>query len=166
MNHPSYQVLVLCTGNSARSVMAEVALRELSNGQFQTFSAGSKPTGRVNPFAIQQLANQGFNTKGLRSKSWDEFATPGAPVMDFILTVCDNAAGEVCPLWLGHPHTIHWGFSDPAAVEGSDDDKQRAFDEIYQQIYRRIQRLIALPLATLTKAELAQAMRDIGEQAP
>ncbi|HNP01647.1 MAG TPA: arsenate reductase ArsC, partial [Agitococcus sp.] len=91
MNHPSYQVLVLCTGNSARSVMAEVALRELSNGQFQTFSAGSKPTGRVNPFAIQQLANQGFNTKGLRSKSWDEFATPDAPVMDFILTVCDNA---------------------------------------------------------------------------
>ncbi|HNL80748.1 MAG TPA: arsenate reductase ArsC [Agitococcus sp.] len=166
MNHPTYQVLVLCTGNSARSVMTEVALRELSNGQFQTFSAGSKPTGRVNPFAIQQLANQGFNTDGLRSKSWDEFAVPDAPVMDFILTVCDNAAGEVCPLWLGHPYTIHWGFSDPAAVEGSDDDKQRAFDEIYQQIYRRIQRLMALPLATLTKAELAQAMRDIGEQAP
>lgn len=166
MNHPTYQVLILCTGNSARSVMTEVALRELSNGQFQTFSAGSKPTGRVNPFAIQQLANQGFNTEGLRSKSWDEFATPNAPVMDFILTVCNNAAGEVCPLWLGHPDTIHWGFTDPAAVEGTDADKQRAFDGVYQQIYRRIQRLMALPLATLTKAELAQAMRAIGEQAP
>lgn len=166
MNHPTYQVLILCTGNSARSVMTEVALRELSNGQFQTFSAGSKPTGRVNPFAIQQLANQGFHTEGLRSKSWDEFAAPDAPVMDFILTVCDNAAGEVCPLWLGHPDTIHWGFTDPAAVEGTDADKQRAFDDIYQQIYRRIQRLMALPLATLTKAELAQAMREIGEQAP
>jgi arsenate reductase len=166
MNHLTYQVLVLCTGNSARSVMTEVALRELSNGQFQTFSAGSKPTGRVNPFAIQQLANQGFNTEGLRSKSWDEFAAPNAPVMDFILTVCNNAAGEVCPLWLGHPDTIHWGFTDPAAVEGTDADKQRAFDEVYQQIYRRIQQLMALPLATLTKAELAQAMREIGEQAP
>lgn len=163
-NHKPYHVLVLCTGNSARSVMTEVALRELGQGWFKTYSAGSHPTGRVNPYAIAQLQTQGYDVAGLRSKSWDEFAQADAPVMDFIITVCDNAAGEVCPLWLGQPKTIHWGFVDPAAVDGSDQDKQQAFAQVYGQIVQRIQQLMALPLAELTPEQLATAMRQIGEQ--
>ena len=144
--------------------MTEVALRELGQGWFNTYSAGSHPTGRVNPYALAQLQSQGYAIDGLRSKSWDEFAQADAPVMDLIMTVCDNAAGEVCPLWLGQPKTIHWGFVDPAAVEGSDHDKQQAFAQVYAQIVARIQQLMALPLAELSLEQLALAMRHIGEQ--
>ncbi|HET8731534.1 MAG TPA: arsenate reductase ArsC [Moraxellaceae bacterium] len=159
-----YNVLFLCTGNSARSVMAEGLLNVLGKGHFRAWSAGSQPTGRVNPFAIEILQNIGYDTSALRSKSWDEFAAADAPAMDFIITVCDNAAGEVCPVWPGHPATAHWGFEDPAAVQGTDDAKREAFHQIFHQIRNRVQLLLALPLDDLDRIALAAHVHEIGRQ--
>lgn len=159
-----YNVLFLCTGNSARSVMAEGLLNRLGGGRFHAYSAGSQPTGRVNPFAIEMLQTVGYDTGALRSKSWDEFGAAGAPRMDFIVTVCDNAAGETCPLWPGQPVSAHWGFEDPAAVQGSDEEKRAAFQKIFLQIRARIERFLALPVDTLDRDALLKAMRGIGAQ--
>lgn len=158
-----YNVLVLCTGNSARSIMAEGLINVLGKGRFRAYSAGSHPTGAVNPFAIEQLKSIGYPTEQLRSKSWDEFSAPGAPEMDFVFTVCDKAAGEVCPIWPGHPLTAHWGFADPAAVQGSDDDKRRAFQAIFRQIACRVRAFVDLPLDKLDKAAIQQEITAIGK---
>jgi arsenate reductase (thioredoxin) len=140
-----FNTLFLCTGNSARSIMAEALLNTIGKGRFHAFSAGSMPAGKVNPFALEKVKTIGYVTEGLRSKSWDEFAKAGAPHMDIIITVCDNAAGEVCPVWPGHPAVTHWGFPDPAAVEGSDTEKRHAFDLAFHAIRRRIELLTNLP---------------------
>ena len=137
-----YNVLFLCTGNSARSIMAEVMLNHLGRGRFRAFSAGSHPGGEVNPFAIETMQAAGFATDGLRSKSWDEFAAPGAPAIDYIFTVCDSAASEVCPVWPGKPIKAHWGVADPAAVEGTDDEKRAAFREAAMILRRRIEQFV------------------------
>jgi arsenate reductase len=158
-------VLFLCTGNSARSIMAEGLLNTLGRGRFRAYSAGSHPTGRVNPFAIEQLGSLGYSTGELRSKCWDEFAAPDAPDMDFIITVCDNAAGEVCPVWPGQPVAAHWGFEDPAAVEGSDVNKRAAFSRICQQIRGHIEKLLALPLEQLTRDDQIRRLRALGNPA-
>lgn len=158
-----YNVLVLCTGNSARSIMGEALFNVLGAGRFKAYSAGSHPSGRVNPFAIEQVQALGYSTEQLRSKSWDEFAAPGAPQMDFVVTVCDNAAGEVCPVWPGHPITAHWGFPDPAAVEGSDEEKRAAFARTLQQIRNRVQLFLSLPLDTLDRMAIETRMRAIGK---
>ena len=157
-----YNALILCTGNSARSVLAEATLNDLGRGRFRAFSAGSQPSGRVNPVALELLIARGHPVDGVRSKSWDEFASPGAPVMDFIITVCDNAAGETCPLWPGHPVSAHWGVADPAAVEGSDDGKRAAFLTAYAILRRRIERLLALPLETLDTSAIKMHLKQIG----
>ena len=136
-------VLFLCTGNSARSILAEAILNHVGAGKFQAYSAGSKPAGKVNPFALELLEEKRIATGGFRSKSWDEFAAPGAPRMDFIFTVCDNAAGEVCPVWPGKPATAHWGVDDPAAATGSDQDKRKAFQRAFSELSARIDRLLA-----------------------
>ena len=151
MSNPPLNVLFLCTGNSARSIMAEALVTTMGRGQFQGYSAGSNPNGIVNPFAIEQVKKTGYSTDNLRSKRWDEFAAPGAPHMDFIITVCDNAAGEVCPIWPGHPASAHWGFEDPAAVEGSDEEKRAAFERIFKQIMARIHAFVSLPHHLLEK---------------
>jgi len=164
MNDRSYNVLFLCTGNSARSVLSEAILNHAGAGRFRAYSAGSQPTGRVNPYAIELLNRMGLPTQGLRSKSWDEFAAPGAPQIDFIFTVCDNAAGEVCPIWPGRPMTAHWGIPDPAAVEGSDLDRTNAFRDAYRVLERRIGLLTALPIASLDRLSLQQQLRDIGKR--
>ena len=140
----SINILVLCTGNSARSVLAECLINRLGEGRFRAFSAGSHPTGRVNPLSLEVLAENGFDVSGLRSKSWDEFATAEAPVMDLVITVCDNAAGEICPIWPGHPSKLHVGFADPAAAEGSHETRLAAFRDAYAQIEAKMRRLIAL----------------------
>ena len=142
----TFNVLFLCTGNSARSIMAESILRQVGAGRFRAFSAGSHPAGRVNPFALELLERNRMPTDGLRSKNWDEFAQPGAPKLDFVFTVCDNAAGEVCPVWPGQPMTAHWGIPDPAAVEGSDEDKRKAFAEASRTLLNRIRIFASLPL--------------------
>lgn len=159
-----YQVLVLCTGNSARSILGEALFNALGAGRFKAYSAGSHPTGLVNPFALEQLTEMGYPVESLRSKSWDEFAEPGAPELDFVVTVCDKAAGEVCPLWTGKPVTAHWGFPDPAAVRGSDEEKRAAFAQTMQQIRRRVQLFLALPIETLDRMALASRMRAIGKE--
>ena len=160
----TYNVLFLCTGNSARSIVAEVLMNQLGAGRFQAFSAGSHPTGTVNPFALEFLQRAGLPTAGLRSKAWDEFAVPDAPAMDFILTVCDNAAGEVCPIWPGHPTTAHWGVEDPAAVEGTPDLKRAAFRDAAAILRKRIELLVNLPVATLDKLALQARVKEIGRQ--
>jgi arsenate reductase len=157
-------ILILCTGNSARSILAEALINTLGAGRFKAYSAGSRPTGAVNPFAIEQVRKLGYPVEGLRSKSWDEFAQPGAPQMDFVVTVCDNAAGEVCPLWPGHPVTAHWGFPDPAAVEGSDEVKRAAFALALHQIRKRVQLVLSLPLETLDRMEIENRLREIGQE--
>lgn len=162
MSDPVYNVLFLCTGNTARSIMAESILRKDGGGRFQAFSAGSQPKGTVNPYALKTLEAYGYPTDGLRSKSWDEFAGAEAPNMDFVFTVCDNAAGEACPYWPGQPMTAHWGVEDPAAVEGSEVDKQRAFNDAFRFLRSRISVFISLPLATLDKLTLKQRLSDIG----
>lgn len=162
MIHKTYNILFLCTGNSARSIMAEGLVTQIGGGRFRGFSAGSQPTGRVNPFAVEQLQAMGDPTPGLRSKSWDVFGAPGAVAMDVIITVCDNAAGETCPLWPGHPATAHWGFEDPAAAEGTDDEKRTAFARIRQQIQRRVEAMVALPLETMSASGIEAALRQIG----
>jgi arsenate reductase len=157
-----FNILVLCTGNSARSIMAEALLNMLGNGRFKAYSAGSFPTGRVNPFAIEQVKAIGYPTDHLRSKSWDEFAQPGAPKMDFIITVCDNAAGEVCPVWPGQPISAHWGFEDPAAAEGSDEEKRASFNKVFLQIRNRVSKFASLPLTDLDHLSIKREMDQIG----
>lgn len=139
----SVNVLFLCTGNSARSILAEAYLNHAAKGRFRAYSAGSHPGGKVNPFALELLAKNGIPISGLRSKSWDEFAAPGAPKLDFVFTVCDNAAGEVCPIWPGRPSKAHWGVPDPAAVQGSDADKRQAFRDAFARLSSRIDAFLA-----------------------
>ncbi len=158
-----YNVLFLCTGNTARSIMAEGILRKDGAGRFNAFSAGSHPKGVVNPYAIKTLTECDYPSEGFRSKSWDEFAAPGAPKMDFVFTVCDNAASEVCPLWPGQPMTAHWGIEDPAAVEGSDLEKQRAFNLAFRYLKTRISLLLATPIGRLDKLRLKARLQEIGE---
>lgn len=157
------EILVLCTGNSARSILAEALLNHRGAGRIRAYSAGSHPTGRVNPFAMATLRRFGLPTEGLRSKSWDEFAGPGAPRLDFVFTVCDNAAGEACPLWPGQPVTAHWGVPDPAAVVGTDEQKLQAFEDTFHILERRVERFVGLPLASIDPTELSRRLREIGE---
>jgi protein-tyrosine-phosphatase len=159
----SFNVLFLCTGNSARSIMAESILRQSGQGRFNAFSAGSHPTGKVNPFALELLQANRMPTDGLRSKNWDEFTRPGAPRLDFVLTVCDNAAGEVCPVWPGQPMTAHWGVPDPAAVEGTEDAKRKAFSDACRLLLARIRLFTSLPLAKLDRLTLRNRLREIGK---
>ena len=162
MTEPIYNVLFLCIGNSARSILAEAILAHRGAGRFRSFSAGSHPNGRVNPFALALLERLGWPTDGYRSKSWDEFAVPGAPPLHFVFTVCDNAAGEVCPVWPGQPVTAHWGIPDPAAVEGTEMQKTEAFREAFRVLDRRVELFTSLPLASLEGLSLVQRLRDIG----
>jgi arsenate reductase len=157
-------VLFLCTGNSARSILAEALLNALGGGRFRAYSAGSHPGGRVNPLGLETLQAQGISTDGLRSKSWDEFAAPGARPIDIVITVCDNAAAEVCPVWPGHPVSAHWGLPDPAAVEGSEESRRAAFRETVARLRQRIERLLALPIDGLDAKSLKQRLAEIGRQ--
>ena len=163
MTDKAYNVLFLCTGNSARSILAEVILNREGKGRFRAFSAGSYPKGAVHPAALDLLNELDLPTEGLRSKSWDEFAKPGAPPLDFVFTVCDNAAGEVCPTWPGQPMTAHWGIEDPAAVEG--EAQKRAFWAAYQALERRIRLFLALPIEDIDEMSLQNRLRDIGKTA-
>lgn len=158
-----FNVLFLCTGNSARSIMAEVILNTLGKGKFRAFSAGSHPIGRVHPLALELLEKNGLPTSGLRSKNWSEFSGPGVPFMHFVFTVCDQAAAEPCPVWHGQPMTAHWGVRDPAAVEGTDDAKRKAFLATYSQMHRRISIFVNLPFNTLDKLALKQKLEEIGQ---
>ncbi|MDQ0466153.1 protein-tyrosine-phosphatase [Caulobacter ginsengisoli] len=163
-----FNVLFLCTGNSARSIMAECILNRLGAGRFKAWSAGSMPTGKVNPHALALLQRLNYSTEGLKSKSWEEFSRdshPDAPELNFVFTVCDNAAGEVCPIWPGQPMTAHWGVPDPAAVEGSDAEVAMAFAEIYGQLYRRLELFAALPIRSLDTLTLQARLSDIGRHA-
>ena len=159
----AFNVLFLCTGNSARSIMAESILRQVGADRFRAFSAGSHPAGRVNTFALELLARNRMPTDGLRSKNWDEFAQPGAPKLDFVFTVCDNAAGEVCPVWPGQPMTAHWGIPDPAAVEGSDEDKRKAFGVASRTLLNRIRIFASLPLGKLDRLSLQRKLDELGK---
>jgi arsenate reductase len=158
-----YNVLFLCTGNSARSVLGEAIMNALPGGKFRAYSAGSQPKGQVNPLTLHTLKEMGLPTEGYRSKSWDEFATPDAPKLDFVFTVCDDAAGETCPYWPGQPMTAHWGVADPAAVEGSDLEKVNAFRDAANYLRRRIEVFNALPLATIDRMSLQSKLKDIGK---
>ena len=160
---PPYNVLFLCTGNSARSILAEAILREVGGDRFVTHSAGSQPAGRVNPFALELLRASRLPVDGLRSKSWDEFAVAGAPKLDFVFTVCDNAAGEVCPVWPGQPMTAHWGIPDPAAVEGSDGDKRAAFRDAARTLQARIRLFASLPIDKLDRMSLKRRLAELGK---
>ncbi len=162
MSDPIYHVLFLCTGNTARSVLAEGVLRQLGEGRFRAYSAGSQPKGVVNPFALKVLGTYGYPTDGYRSKSWDEFSGPDAPVMDFVFTVCDSAAGETCPFWPGQPMTAHWGIPDPAVVEGTDIEKEAAFVTAFKQMRNRIEVFTALPLRSIDAMALGAKLKDIG----
>ncbi|MDP3262122.1 MAG: arsenate reductase ArsC [Tabrizicola sp.] len=157
-----FHVLFLCTGNSARSILAEAIMNREGNGRFIAHSAGSRPTGAPNPFALSLLQREGFDTGFARSKSWDEFAAPGAPKLDFVFTVCDSAAAEECPYWPGQPVSAHWGLPDPAAVQGSDAEKALAFADTYRALNRRIQAFAALPIATLDALTLKARLTEIG----
>ncbi|HVN19437.1 MAG TPA: arsenate reductase ArsC [Dongiaceae bacterium] len=159
-----YNVLFLCTGNSARSIMAEAILNQKGRGRFTAHSAGSHPSGAVRPEAIRQLEATHFPTTGLRSKSWDEFAKPGAPQLDFVFTVCDNAANEVCPVWPGQPMTAHWGIPDPASVQGSEEARAKAFREAFFLLDRRITLFLSLPVSSLDRLSLKQELDKIGKQ--
>jgi protein-tyrosine-phosphatase len=157
-----FNVLFLCTGNSARSILAESIMRKDGAGRFRAFSAGSHPKRAVNPFALKVLKEFDYPTDSFRSKSWDEFATPGVPKMDFVFTVCDSAAGETCPIWPGHPMTAHWGIEDPAVVEGTDVEKERAFNNAFRFMRNRITAFAALPIASLDRMSLTSRLQEIG----
>jgi arsenate reductase len=163
MQHKTFNVLFLCTGNTARSILAEALLNAMAGTRFNAFSAGSHPKGTVNPYAIELLQKNRLPTQDLRSKSWDEFAQPGAPQLDFVFTVCDNAAGEVCPVWPGQPMTAHWGMDDPAAVEGSDEQKRRAFFKAYTELSRRLSIFVSLPMDKLDRLSLQKRLDEIGK---
>jgi arsenate reductase len=162
MTDKTYNVLFLCTGNSARSILAESILNKEGAGRFVAYSAGSQPKGAVNPHALKELAALGYPSTGFSSKNWDVFAKPGGPTMDFIFTVCDSAAGEACPVWIGHPMTAHWGVEDPAAVVGSDVEIQRAFAQAARFLKKRITAFINLPLASIDQMALETRLRQIG----
>ena len=162
MSERIYNVLFLCTGNSARSILAEAILNQIGKGRFRAYSAGSHPAGQVNPYVLETLAAQNLPVADLRSKSWDEFALPGAPALDFVFTVCDNAAGEVCPVWPGQPVSAHWGIEDPAAVQGDDAARRHAVHTALQLLNRRISVFINLPFAKLDKMALKQEVDSIG----
>lgn len=164
METKSLQVLFLCTGNSARSIVAEAILNRIGADRFKAFSAGSRPTGQPNPMAIRLLRDKGYDTGFARSKSWDEFAIPGAAGFDFIFTVCDSAAAEECPFWPGQPVSAHWGLPDPAGVVGDDAAKMNAFAETYRALSRRIEAFVALPISTLDSQSLDARLREIGEE--
>ena len=162
MDHRPFNVLILCTGNSARSILGEALINHWGEGKFVGYSAGSTPKGRVHPIALQLLEQMKFPTGSLRSKSWDEFARPGAPPLDFVFTVCDNAAGEACPWWPGQPVTAHWGLEDPAAVTGSETEQWLAFRKTFRELEARIKAFTSLPLRTLDKASLKSRLEEIG----
>jgi protein-tyrosine-phosphatase len=155
-------ILFVCTGNSARSILAEGLLNQMGNGRFRAYSAGSHPKGAVHPLALRELARLRVPTDGVRSKSWDEFAQPGAPEMDFVFTVCDQAAGELCPMWPGQPVTAHWGMPDPAAVEGADEVREQAFRDAAITVRRRLELMLALPIESLDDLSLRERVREIG----
>ncbi|RVH95998.1 arsenate reductase ArsC [Sinorhizobium medicae] len=163
MAKTTFNVMFLCTGNSARSIIAESVLRRDGAGKFNAYSAGSQPKNKVNPFAIETLAGHHYPVEGLRSKSWDEFAAPGAPELDFVFTVCDNAAGEACPVWPGQPMTAHWGVDDPAAVEGTDAEKRVAFATTLRHMKLRIAAFAALPVESLERLSLTARLHEIGQ---
>ena len=162
MADKTYNVLFICTGNSARSILAEGLMNALGRGRFIARSAGSHPTGVVNPFALEAMASLHIPTDGFRSKSWDEFAKPDSPPLDFVFTVCDKAAGEMCPIWPGQPMTAHWGVPDPAAAEGSDENKRRQFTDAAYILKRRIELMLSLPLAGLDEMSLQNELKNIG----
>jgi len=164
MTDKTYNVLFLCTGNSARSILAESILNRLGRGHFRAYSAGSYPKGAVHPFALELLRRQHYPVDALRSKSWDEFAAPGAPPLDFVFTVCDNAAGEVCPIWPGQPMTAHWGVADPASVAGTPEQIERAFRDAFMILDRRISLFLCLPIAILDALAIKTEIDRIGRQ--
>lgn len=164
MKQEILNVLFLCTGNSARSILAESILNSLGKSKFKAFSAGSRPAGNVNPLTLELLAKNRLPTEGLRSKNWNEFSQPGAPFMHFVFTVCDQAAAETCPVWPGKPMAAHWGVTDPAAVQGSDDDKRKAFLRAYTELYRRVSLFINLPFDTLNRLALKERLDQIGQR--
>ena len=166
MGQKTYNVLFLCTGNSARSIIAECVLNKLGRGRFRAFSAGSFPKGEVHPYAVELLRRQAFDTDALRSKSWNEFAAPGAPQLDFVFTVCDNARGEVCPIWPGQPMTAHWGMPDPAAAEGNEAERRLAFAETLRMLNNRVGAFVNLPLKSLDKLSLQKRIDEIGRDLP
>jgi len=166
MAHKPFNVLFLCTGNSARSIMAESILNQLGGGQFVAYSAGSFPTGKVHPFALELLRQNRIPTENLRSKAWDEFARPGAPHLDFVFTVCDKAAGEVCPIWPGQPMTAHWGIADPAAVNGTEAEKRHAFFTAFRELSQRIRIFTSLPIRSLDRIKLQERLDAIGRISP
>jgi len=163
MTEQTFNVLYLCTGNSARSILAESILNQIGKGRFKAFSAGSHPSGTVNPYVLELLKQQGLPTDGLRSKSWDEFAAPDVPLLDFVFTVCDNAAGEVCPIWPGQPMTAHWGIEDPAAAEGNDTAKRDAVSAAFRLLNRRISLFVSLPMSKLDSMSLKHELDEIGK---
>jgi arsenate reductase (thioredoxin) len=163
MSDRTYNVLFLCTGNSARSILAEALLGVLGKGRFNAYSAGSHPSGQVQPMAAELARSLGYPDDRMRSKSWDEFAEPGAPEMDIVITVCDNAAGESCPVWLGHPALAHWGVPDPVAVEGDEDKRRHAYLAAFATLRRRVELLLALPLDKLDRLAAQSKLREIGE---
>jgi arsenate reductase len=158
----AYNVLFLCTGNSARSIIAEAILNRVGKGRFHGYSAGSQPKGEINPRTLMLLKREGYDTAGLRSKSWQEFAAPGAPQLDFVFTVCDDAAGEACPVWPGQPMTAHWGIPDPAAVTGTEAEMAFAFDDAYRMLSRRVEIFTQLPIAAIDQLTLQSRLREIG----
>jgi arsenate reductase len=164
MSAAVYNVLFLCTGNSARSILAEAYLNHRGRGQFRAYSAGSHPAGQVNPLVLELLAKCGIPVTGLRSKRWDEFASPAAPALDFVFTVCDKAAGEVCPVWPGQPVTAHWGVADPAAVAGTQEQKMRAVQEAFRILERRIDLFTCLPISSLDRMSLRERVQEIGRR--
>jgi arsenate reductase len=164
MTDSPYNVLILCTGNSARSILGEALINHWGQGKFVGYSAGSTPKGQVHPIALQLLEHMKLPTAGLRSKSWDEFAKPGAPPLDFVFTVCDNAAGEACPYWPGQPVTAHWGLEDPAAVQGSDAEKWLAFRKTFRELESRIKAFTSLPIRSLEKTKLQARLDEIGRK--
>lgn len=164
MKQETLNVLFLCTGNSARSIMAESILNSIGSNKFKAYSAGSRPAGRVNPLALELLAKNRLPTAGLRSKDWHEFSQPGAPFLHFVFTVCDQAAAEACPVWPGQPMTAHWGVTDPAVVQGRDEDKRKAFLRAYTELHRRISVFINLPFDTLSKLALKERLDEIGRR--